>query len=652
MPSPWFRAFVTCLLAISAVEAVAVAEEPARRTDARPFRIVVADEETGRGVPLVELRTVDQVLYVTDSNGVVAFDEPGLMGRRVFFTIKSHGYDFAKDGFGIAGKALEPTPGGEARLTIKRRNIAERLYRITGGGIYRDSLLTGEPIPIREPVLNGQVLGQDSVLSAEYQGKVHWFWGDTNWPGYPLGNFHTPGAVSDLPSSGGLDPSKGVDLTYFLDEKGFARPTCKMPGDGPTWITGLVVLTDAQGRERMFANYAKIKPPMTTYELGAVEWDPDKNEFVKRAVYSGTHESTTGRTLSGHTFLHRDGDVEYVYYCNPFPMTRVPADPDRIIDEDAVEVFTCLEPGTRLDQGKLDRDSNGRLRYGWKTKTQRVDQNGQEQLNKDGKLKKEEGLIQLRDLATGKPVTAHGGSVYWNDFRKRWVMLFVEIGGTSLLGEMWFAEADSPTGPWAHAVKVASHDDYSFYNPKQHPMFDQEGGRIVYFEGTYTASFSGAKSQTPRYDYNQIMYRLDLADPRLALPVAVYEVDPSTAPGGLATGPSLSDAGKGKPIAFFALDRPEMASIPVVRVPDGEGGTALATADPGTVPVEAGSNLAFAILPPESELAETTPIYEYSREGSTERTLSIDPERAEAGWRRSPKPVGRVWKNPGSSQPW
>ena len=46
---------------------------------------------------------------------------------------------------------------------IRRLNIARRLYRVTGGGIYRDSVLTGDPVPIREPLLNGQVLGQDSV---------------------------------------------------------------------------------------------------------------------------------------------------------------------------------------------------------------------------------------------------------------------------------------------------------------------------------------------------------------------------------------------------------------------------------------------------------------------------------------------------------
>jgi hypothetical protein len=60
-----------------------------------------------------------------------------------------------------------------------------------------------------------------------------------------------------------------------------------------------------------------------------------------------------------------------------------------------------------------------------------------------------------------------------------------------------------------------THNRYSFYNPKQHPFFDRQGGRLVYLEGTYTTSFSGNTDKTPRYDYNQVMYRLDLSDPRL-----------------------------------------------------------------------------------------------------------------------------------------
>jgi hypothetical protein len=85
------------------------------------------------------------------------------------------------------------------------------------------------------------------------------------------------------------------------------------------------------------------------------------------------------------------------------------------------------------------------------------------------------------------------------------------------LGEIWFAEAPTPEGPWDNAVKVVTHDcgpsssDYTFYNPALHPYFDQDGGRFIYFEGTYTNSFTNNPNPTPRYEYNQMMYRLDLA---------------------------------------------------------------------------------------------------------------------------------------------
>jgi len=88
-------------------------------------------------------------------------------------------------------------------------------------------------------------------------------------------------------------------------------------------------------------------------------------------------------------------------------------------------------------------------------------------------------------------------------------------GSSSFLGEVWYAEADSPIGPWRRAVKIVTHERYSFYNPVHHDFLDQQGGRIIYFEGTYSHTFSGNPTPTPRYEYNQIMYRLDLSDRRL-----------------------------------------------------------------------------------------------------------------------------------------
>ena len=108
-------------------------------------------------------------------------------------------------------------------------------------------------------------------------------------------------------------------------------------------------------------------------------------------------------------------------------------------------------------------------------------------------------------------VVLHRGSVRWNDHRRRWVLVAGQIGGKpSYLGEVWYAEARHPTGPFARAVKVVTHDRQSFYNPCHHAFLDREGGRLIHFEGTYTNDFSGNPVRTPRYNYNQVLYRLDL----------------------------------------------------------------------------------------------------------------------------------------------
>src|SRR5262249_21771373 len=161
-------------------------------------------------------------------------------------------------------------------------------------------------------------------VNAVYKGKVWWFWGDTNRPAYPLGNFHVPGATSRPPADGGLDPETGIDLTYFVDEKGFAREMARMPGDGPTWIGGLVVLTDKAGRERMFASYVKVRKQLEVYARGLAEFNDDKQRFEKVADFPMDAPIHPG----GHPFRKSAGGVEYVYFANPYPLTRVRADPD------------------------------------------------------------------------------------------------------------------------------------------------------------------------------------------------------------------------------------------------------------------------------------------------------------------------------------
>ncbi|HNQ22371.1 MAG TPA: hypothetical protein PKK06_04685 [Phycisphaerae bacterium] len=482
-----------------------------------PFRITVVDSKTGRGVPLVELSTVNGIVTITDSAGVIAFTEPGLMNHDVFFTVRSHGYTFPKDGFGYAGTRLHVTPGGSAKLSVDRVNIAERLYRITGAGVYRDSVVLGDRVPTRMPLLNAQVLGQDSVQTALYRGKIYWFWGDTNRAAYPLGNFGMSGAVSELPrdgDGGGLDPAVGIDLTYFVGPDGFSRPMCPIEDrPGPVWCDGLVTCTDDTGRERLLCRFAHMKSLGEMYEQGIAQYNDEKEGFEPMSRFP----LDAPLSMRGQPLRVRERDGEYWYFALPFPLSRCRVDCKSLLDVTQYEAFTCLEPGARYDaeRPRLERDPAGRLVYGWKRDTGVILQKEQNELIQKGVMKPEEALIQLRDVETDKPVLGHSGTVAWNAYRGRWVLIVQEAFGTSLCGEVWYAEAPALTGPWGRARKIVTHDDYSFYNVAHHPFFDQDGGRLIYFEGTYTMAFSGTEVPTPRYDYNQIMYRLDLSDERL-----------------------------------------------------------------------------------------------------------------------------------------
>jgi len=423
------------------------------------FAIKVVDDQTGRGVPLAELKTVNQLLFVTDSNGLIAFEEPGLMNQEVFFHVRSHGYQHPKDGFGNTGARLRVKPGGSAEIKLKRLNIGERLYRVTGEGIYRDTVLLGLKPPLREPLLNGQVLGQDSVQVAPYRGKLCWFWGDTNRPKYPLGQFQTSGATSELP---GLDPGVGVDLTYFVDADGFSKRMVPLKEPGMVWIDGLLTAPDESGRERLVAHYARMKNLGTMLEHGLIIFNDETRQFDRFVQFDLTDKRRCPR---GHA-VRVNG---HFYFAAPFATVRVKAALADLKDQARYEELPAPAPP--------------------------------------------------KDVDTKKTVKLHNGSINWNAYRKKWILIAVQQGGApSFLGEVWYSEANDVTGPWPWAKKIVTHDRYSFYNPAASRLFDQDGGRIIYFEGTYAETFSGNPVPTPRYDYNQIMYRLDLSDVRLRFP--------------------------------------------------------------------------------------------------------------------------------------
>lgn len=398
------------------------------------FVVRVVDEQTDRGVPLVELKLANEVKYWTDSAGVAALDEPSLRGREAFLAIRSHGYEYPEEtAFGRGSVVVKIEPGKTREVRIRRTMIAERLYRLTGEGIYRDSVMAGLPVPAREPLLNAQVLGQDTVSAAIYRGRIFWIWGDTIGPAYA--NFSVSAATSDLRD----DPAVAVNYRYFTDAQGRATQMLPLPREGLVWIEGLIPMKDPLGEERLIATYTRQDGLKFPDECGLALFRDAKQVFEPWVQ----HPCTKGH-VSSHPFLH-DG------YWYMYPSLRV------LNDWNAIQDPKRWEP----------RD------------------------------------VQL-------PLNAKRRScVAWNEYRRRWILLLEDTG------DVYYAEAQQPEGPYGKTVKIIHHDEYNFYNVATHTFFNQERGRVIYLEGTYTDAFSGAKEKTPRYNYNQVMYRLHLDDPQL-----------------------------------------------------------------------------------------------------------------------------------------
>ena len=666
-----FVLMTICLVFISSSSCIGLKQQsfPIQDSSCKYFKIQVVDRQTGRGVPLVKLRTVNNIRYFTDSSGIVAFYEPGLMDTEVFFFVESHGYEFPKDGFGFRGKRLKISPGASAVIKIDRLNIAERLYRITGQGIYRDSVLTGHPVPLQNPVLNGQVTGQDSVYTCLYHGRLFWMWGDTGRPSYPLGHFAMAGAVSRLPSQGGLDPAIGVNLEYYVSDDGFSRPLSPLKEPGMVWLDGLLTVKDNEGQERMVAKYARMKSLGEAYERGLVVFNDVTNSF-EPLIRSGLDFLPFHN--SGHAIGVNVDGREYYYFATAFPLAvrmRVRAEWDDVIDANCYEVLTALESkksagrhAPRLNPGESEKP------YRWVSFAQLMGNDTSAKTSVIEALKKEKQDVHLYDIESGKKISPHGGTVYFNAYRKRWVMLTVQqFGEPSFLGELWYAEADTPVGPWAYARKIVTHKKYSFYNPKQHPHFDQDGGRVLFFEGTYSHTFSGsAENATPRYDYNQIMYRLNIDDPRLALPVAVYQIRDKQdgkgfpkrgilrlgAPRDYLLRDGVEKAGKWdfvESIPFYAIEpaRTYNKLVPIYadKVPDKNGQMRSLTVK-STNP---SANPLFYALPPTGLANENSCVvllYEYRHTDTEQRLYSVKARLGKKGWIRTENPLCRVWKAP------
>jgi len=430
-----------------------------------PCRIEVVEKGSGWPVPLVELRTTHHLRLVTDNAGVIALDAPELMGRETWFEVRSHGYEAPKDGLGFRGVRLTPLAGRTLRVEVARTIVARRLGRITGAGIFAESERLGSgPVPAESGVV-----GCDSIQNVVHRGRLFWIWGDTTLARYPLGIFDATGATTAIQPLATLEPPVRLALEYFVHEKGAPRAVAKLPGPGPTWLTGVVSLPDRHGTPRLVASFVKVKPPLDVYQQGLCVWNEDTKNFERlRVLWTKSDEAPNPPAMpEGHAVPWRDGSGRtWMLWGNPLPTLRCPA------------TFEAWQ-----DAGT------------WETLTPQA---------------------TLPAAADGQPVKPHSGSIAWNAWRQRWVTVFMEhFGQPSAFGELWYAEARAPTGPWGRAVKVLSHDNYTFYNPTVHAEFAAADSPVLIFEGTYTMQFAHKPAPTPRYDYNQILYRIDLDDPAL-----------------------------------------------------------------------------------------------------------------------------------------
>ncbi len=431
------------------------------------FRILVVDDQTDLPVPMVELRTVSGLVWITDNAGVACIDASELQNQETWFYVQSHGYEYPADGFGFRGLRFIPKNGDSRIVRLKRAMIAERIGRLTGSGLFAESHKLSEHLDVSET----GVVGCDSVRHTSWNGATFWLWGDTNVPKYPLGLFHTLGATTGGTPFESLDAPIKPQWKYFRNDRGEPRNLIASDWKGPIWLGGLTKVDDHSGKSHLVATYQKIKGFLEAVEIGLCEWSQEKESFeILKVVWSKTPESNSpadSNLPDGHVTRYRDENgVDWLLFGNGFPDLKL---------EDRYEAW---------------RDPNAWIPI--------------------------QPVTQLEDVQRN-PVRVHRGAIAWSSFLHSWVTVFTEQGGKpSFLGELWYAKSESPFGPWSPAIKVVTHNNYTLYNPALHADWSGRNDPYLYFEGTYTAEFANNPQPTPRYNYNQILFRLNLQDARLS----------------------------------------------------------------------------------------------------------------------------------------
>jgi hypothetical protein len=581
---------------------------------AQCYALRIFDSETKRGVPLVRVDAWGESAW-SDSQGIVAFCNPDQLPKAgAAFELSSHGYD-------SKSVTLDAKAGGRGEVALERRNLAERLYRLTGGGAFSDSVKLGLAVPISKPTINASVLGQDTASVTVYRGKVFWLWQDTDRASYVLGNFRGTAATSALD----FDPDVGVDLSYFENADGFSAEMCPDCMGGPAWLDGLFSAPDAGGEERLIGRYTIVSGVGATLESGMVQFNDEQKHFERKLTDFAERENFDAP--SSHPFELSHGGDRYAYYANRL---RIEAQAEAFFDPDGYERFTPYAAG----QSKAQLTADNAPDYAWRAggtpaTTEKLAQDGfGAEQSLDGHLTK---------LSDGKPLDLVGVTTTYHAYRNRFLLAGQQrFGTTSALGDIWQAEADTPLGPWVYATQLISHDQYTFYNCLYHP--EMARGPFAYLEGTYTATYSGAKELTPRYDYNQLLYRIDLSRPELSLPVPVYDLEEGHAR--LVTKGELRPGAPATSGAFLAFDAPATGALAIAATDAScrSSSRLELTNAPKTAPL-------FYALPPDSKLPGLIALYEWQH-ADGRHAYALESAKLPAGFVQGAAPLARVFPNP------
>ncbi|MBA4380896.1 MAG: hypothetical protein C0393_09550, partial [Anaerolinea sp.] len=330
------------------------------------FLLKFVDTATGRPVPLVEIELFNALRLSSDNLGNIAIREPDLAGRKVRMLIRGHGYQYPhRDFFGERAATLEVMPGQSATISLERHSIAERLYRITGSGRYRDTILAGQSDDDEHHSLTGNVVGIDSAVPVVWNNRLFCFWGDALGPW----TMNLSGTGGEILTADPAVPDEKLPISYFCSEDGFTRHMIEPSTPGFVWIETVVPLEVGHSSDTaLVARYVKHRTLEEAVETGFALFNPRSRQFKSIKTIRSTRHHKSAHAVPVTCDGHRGFCIQ--------PWERVTSDLSTFIRPENYQYFSCLrqvknreKASFSADDGRfyaVDRDRHGRPVFSWR----------------------------------------------------------------------------------------------------------------------------------------------------------------------------------------------------------------------------------------------------------------------------------------------